>query len=921
MKFFPVAAFLILTFFASYSQDLKGDITGQVYDQANAKAVAYATVSIYKSQDTTLMGYKLTDEKGSFKLTSIPLNVNLRLVITFTGYEIKRHEVHLTPNQTAINLGKIHLIPTIQNIDEIIIKAERPPVMIRKDTIEFNAAAFKTLPDALVEDLLRKLPGVNVDKDGDIRVNGKTVTTIYVDGKEFFGGDVRIASKNLPANTIDKVEVMNDAEALRINPLLQEADIPQVINLKLKPGIKKGIFGKLYVGGGVKEKHEAGGLVNLFRDTTQLSILAYTNDLNKAGFSFTDIRSVGGFGRSGWGNANGNGNGGLSIDNVSFGGFGSGLMNSFGGGGNFNTIVSNKVLFSLTYFYGGVDSKYEELKNNQQDFNGDRITTKQLMSQGGNNNAHLLGSKLGFNITPKLKIEVKPQMVISKDRTSKIFDINSRSDLNGLLNQSDNNQLNHTHNNTLFIWTKIMPTLSKGGRTLDISHHSVIEQSDLGIFNFVKNIFFQPSSETILDQLRKNDIKNSSSNVSVRFTDPLSKSLVISSGLNFNYQKNTNHLNTYFPDENGQYVSLIDILSENYTLNVLKSNLNAVLRWKRNKLSISPGVTLSNFNSNSTFSRSADIQQQYFYLLPALEINYGILSLSYNSDYRAPVLANLQPLIDNTNPLFIRQGNPDLKPLFNKTLNFGIRKYDVKNAFTYNVNFSSTNSKNATIISRTINTNGAQQSMPVNAASTWSHNSNLSFQKDWKSGHDKISLLASNSVVLSNSYVLINQVKSKLKAIQLRPAAEVRINLNDQLEFNQSYSLLKAKNSYASNFFSSQNLIFHDSRSEIILRPTTQIILESTLDYRYNSNAIPGLLRDYYKWNAAVSYVFLTGNRGIIKLSVNDLLDQNILANRLVRENYIEDIQGTTLRRHGLLTFTYNIRNFGGKIGGRNSLF
>lgn len=921
MKTFYFLCAALFSSLVALSQENKGIISGKIVDLTNKQAISYATISVYSAADTALLGYKLSDANGSFKLTNLPTNHSLRIVVTYTGYAVKRQELQISPNLNLLNLGDIFLEPTHQNIEEIIIRAERPPVMVRKDTIEFNAAAFKTLPDALVEDLLRKLPGVNVDRNGNILVNGKPVTTIYVDGKDFFGGDVKIASKNLPANTIEKVQVMNDPEALRFNPLMQEADIPQIINLKLKPGIKKGVFGKLYAGGGIKNKHEAGALINLFRDTTQVSILAYSNDLNKAGFNFTDIRSVGGFGRSGWGNANGNGNGGLSIDNVSFGGFGSGLMNSFGGGGNFNTIINDKILFSLTYFYGGVTSKYDELRNNSQNFRGDQINTKQLLNQTGNNNAHLLGSKIGFNVTPKLKIEVKPQIVMSDDRTSKLFDINAVSNNNGPLNQSDNSQQNRTNNNTLFIWTKVMPTLNKKGRTLDISNNSVIDNSAINLFNYAENHFFTPPSQTVLDQLRKNDTKNSTSNTYIRFTEPLNKNLVLSTGLNVNYIKNTNDLNTYFPDINDQYVIPIDYLTENYVRKSIKSYANTVLRWKKDKFSISPGITFSNFNSKSRFSKSTDIGQQYFYVLPSLELAYGIVTLNYNTDYREPALANLQPLIDNTNPLFIREGNPNLKPLFNNSISLGIRKYDVKNSLTYNANLYGTNTKNATIISRTIDLNGVQKSIPINADGTWSFGNSISFQKDWKIADKKISLIASNNVTVNNSYMLVNQEKSKFQSIQIRPSAEFRMNLNDFFELNQSYSFSTSRSTYLSDLFTDQKLLFHDSRSEIIIRPIPKFVLESTLDYRYNSNFIPGLLKDYYKFNAAISYMFLKGNRGVLKLAVNDILDQNILASRIVRENYIEDMQGSTLRRHGLLTFTYNIRNFGGKIGGRNSLF
>ncbi len=913
---------LLIAVLTSKAQEQKGSISGTLIDSTTNKTIAYATVSVYSTTDTTLIGYKLSDEKGTFRIAQIPLNTTYRYVVTFMGYSITRNSFELTPNRPNLNVGNIFLKPTVQDINEIIIRAERPPVMIRKDTIEFNAAAFKTLPDALVEDLLRKLPGVTVDKDGNILVNGKRVNTMYVDGKDFFGGDIRIASKNLPANTIDKIEVTPDQEVLKANPLMHEADIPLAINLKLKPGIKKGIFGKIYAGGGVQEKHEAGALLNLFRDTTQVSILAYSNNLNKAAFNFTDIRSVGGFNRSSWGNANGNGNGGLSIDKVSFGGFGSGLMKSTGGGGNFNTIINKKVQLGLNYFYGAVDSEYDELRNNTQTFNNDLLNTRQTMRQLGDNDAHLISSKVVFNITPKLTLDIKPQLVLFNDKMNQHFLINSSSENAGPLNTSTNIQENLTDNTTFHLWTRLTPQFTKPGRSLSISSSSVLDRSRIKLFNNVENVFFQPSSISKLDQLRDNYRQNDQIFNFSSFTEPLNNRFTLNAGIVHQYNTNINDIDTYFSDVNGQYVIPIDYLTESYTRKRHKIDANMAIRWKKNKYAVNVGITTSNFNAKNTFSKSAPINQNYYFLLPSAEISYDILRLSYQTFYTEPAIANLQPLTDNTNPLFLRTGNPNLKPSYTNGLNLNIRKYDVKKSLTYNAGISSSFINNATIISRTIDATGVQRTFPINANGSWNAGNSLSLQKDWKLENNKqISLVASNNLSFYHSFVMVNGEKSNLESFSVRPSGEVRMNLNDKFEFNQSYSFSSANNSYKSTLFEDQKLIFHDSKSEIIIRPTQKIVLESTIDYRYNSNSIPGLLKDYYKWNAAISYLFLKGNRGQLKLAVNDILDQNIIANRVIRENYIEDMQGSTIRRHGLLTFTYNIRNFGGKIGGRNSLF
>lgn len=916
----------ILTFCTSFifskAHGQKAAIQGVLIDTTTTQPLPYATVSIFRAADTTLISYRLSDEKGGFKITAIPVGVKLRIVITYMGFTIYRKELEVKNGQQLLDLGKLSLQSSAVDLKGVTINAERPPVVVRKDTIEFNAAAFKTLPDALVEDLLRKLPGVNVDKDGNIMVNGRKVTTIYVDGKEFFGGDVHIASKNLPANTIDKVQVTNDKEALKSNPLMPEADIPQVINLKLKPGIKKGMFGKAYAGAGVKNKGEAGALLNFFRDTTQVSILGYGNNLNKSSFSFTDIRSVGGFNRSGWGNANGNGNGGLSIDKVSFGGYGNGIMTSSGGGGNFNTIINKKVDFSLNYFYGGVVSDYDELRNTQQLYNDTVLTSRQNTNQHNKQYAHLIGTKIGFNIAPKLHVDFKPQLVLVKENNDQFFNLNTSSSIKGTLSTSDNNQDDRNRSTTFMSWLKVIPTFTKKDRSLLFVDALTVDNSKNKLYNLIQNSFFQPPAESAVNQLRKNDVVNTRNFILLLYSDLLTPSLNFSSNLTSNYFKNKNDLGTFFPDEFDQYIIGVPALTQDYQRTGHRTDATASIKWKLNKWSLVPGITLAVFDAKSIFSTGSPVEQHYRLLLPSFDLGYDIFNLTYKRNFSEPALANIQPIINNTNSLFIRNGNPNLKPAISNSLNLGLRKYDTKSLLTYNFNISGSVTDNATIVSRTINEAAVQTTIPINANGTWALSNSLGFQKDWKMENNRqVSFIASNSSSFNSSFVMLNGVKSRFRTLNIRPSGEVRINLNDKFEFNQSYTFTHYHSNYESTEFNSQTLDYHDTRSEVIYRLGQHWVWETQLDYRYNPNAVTGLLQSYCKWNAAMTYVFLKGNRGQLKFAVNDILDQNVLASRMIRENLIEDMQGSNIRRYGLLTFTYNIRSFGEKVGGRNQLF
>ena len=256
---------LVSTMFLCSTAQNSGTIKGILKDSSGKQVLSLATVTVFIAKDTSIVTYRLSDPTGSFKIPGIPLNTNCRVLVSFSGYKTYRKDFLLSKESPQLDMGTINLNHESKDLEEVIVYAERPPVSVRKDTIEFNASAFKTLPSAhFLEDLLKKLPGLDIDADGNIMVKGKKVNKLLVDGKEFFGGDPQIATKNLPANIVDKVQVMNDKEEIDRNPDIPESEIGQVVNIKLKKAIKQGWFGKAYAGGGTDNKHEVGAILNAF---------------------------------------------------------------------------------------------------------------------------------------------------------------------------------------------------------------------------------------------------------------------------------------------------------------------------------------------------------------------------------------------------------------------------------------------------------------------------------------------------------------------------------------------------------------------------------------------------------------------------------------------------------------------------------
>ena len=293
-----VLAIFALAFNAS-SQKIAGTVKGILQDSLTATPLADATVSVMRIKDSSLISFTLTGRNGAFEIKNLDAG-NYQLISAFQGLQTLKTNFSISAAKPLADLSTVKLSRRYNMMEEITIK-DNAPVTIKGDTISFNADAFKTKPNATVEDLLKKLPGMQVDKDGTVKAQGEQVQKVYVDGKEFFGSDPKLATKNLTADMIDQVEVYDDmSEQAKFNKI-DDGSRTKAINLKLKKEKKKGIFGKVYAGYGTEDRFDAGVSANFFKGATQTSLIAKANNTNNIGFSISDM--LGMFSSGGGGHA------------------------------------------------------------------------------------------------------------------------------------------------------------------------------------------------------------------------------------------------------------------------------------------------------------------------------------------------------------------------------------------------------------------------------------------------------------------------------------------------------------------------------------------------------------------------------------------------------------------------------------------
>lgn len=738
---FYQAILLCLIATTALAQPSKGTITGKLTDSTGKQPLSLATIAVFKAKDTALITYRLTDPQGNFKVPGIPFNDSCRVIVTHAGSEPYRQVFMLSADNPQFDFGVIKLNPDARVMEEVLVVAERPPVIVRKDTIEFNAEAFKTLPSALVEDLLRKLPGVEVDAQGNITVNGRKVNKLYVDGKEFFGSDPQMATKNLPANIIDKIQVTEDKEQMRQNPDLPLGQVGQVINLKLKKAIKQGWFGKAYAGAGTDKRYEAGGIFNLFRDTLQVSLLGYTNNLNKAGFGMGDVMNTGGFNRSGVNAMAVYSDGGFALNNVSFGGTGTGIQRSTGAGINVNNQLGKKVTLNFQYFFGQINSDIRQLTNRQQFLGDTTLTTRNLNNENNTNNIHRIGGFIKWAIDSSSNFEFRPGVTLTNYRAGKNTLYNTFSNFNGLLNESNNLQSDRNNGLEFSQLLSYNKNFKKKGRSLYVSANFRLSDNDNNRKNNAENIFFdnQQQSETLLNQLRQRKLDNTSLYIWANYNEPLSKSLSLKISEALSYFNNRDDVYTFTDDNNDEKYDIPDDdLTNGFRRSGIKSSTTISLKYSYKKFSVSPGINYQLLDIDNRFQKNPSIPQRFNYLLPSLQINIAKWNINYNVNIDEPSVNNLQPVLDNSNPLYVQNGNPTLKPSINHALNINTYNYDMKRSLNYNLYFYGSISDNAIIYARSVDKNGVQVSTPVNTNGLWRAQSSMSINKqvkfstDWK---------------------------------------------------------------------------------------------------------------------------------------------------------------------------------------------
>lgn len=932
MKKICLAAIALLL---SHILSAQGNVTGKLIDADTKKTLYLSTVTIYKAADTSIVTYRLSDKDGIFKIPGLPLNTPLRALATFSGYEVVRKDFTLSEANNSFDLDSLFMKPNSTSLDEVLVVSERPPMTVRKDTIEFNAAAFKTLPNALVEDLLKKLPGVQVDKEGNITVNGKRVNRIMVDGKTFFGDDPKMATRNLPSNVIDKIQVTDDKEEMLRNGDDNVNNVGKVINLTLKKGVKKGVFGKAYAGAGTDGRFEGGAIANTFRDTLQLSILGYTNNLNRAGFSFSELMQTGGIQRNSdvqnsrnvsiWNNSSGGS--GIRINDIHFGGITEygGISTSSGLGINLNHSPNTKKSLFGQYFYGNV--KVDADKDGYTEYNN----ADTLLRRSENETADVMINAHNIGLGAKLKPDSVTNIIaginfmMGKTVDDRETLVTSDHSVWGHLNDGvvDIDRKNLSKNYTHYInFNKLSKT--KKGRRFNLNHNfSWRLRDNKSLNNSAINYKYPGTLDSIFNQQRNEYIPTLNASVSGNYSEPLTKRLSARVDARYEYEKLKNTINT-FDWDNGTIVKN-DGLSNAFTRTSNTASASAGLEYRYKKLTITPRLRYQwqHFN-NRLASLEDDVVQKLNTVLPELSIQYGKLNINYSKRVILPNYRYLIPVFDNTNPYIINNGNPNLLPAIYHGVEVNMNAYDPKLSLNVWGWARASTTTNDVIQNITQQSNGVQIIEPMNAKRGKNIAGNAGINKQNKFSQ-KFSMSSDIGFYYEyrENYFSYNSNLSKQFNNNLNLWGGVGFNWNDVFELNNnfSYGFQKVKNSNTKDF-KSYDVHNYQLSSEQILRWPKHVIFENNIAYIKNNEFVAPSLREYVRWNAAVNITMFKNEAGVLRLGVYDLLRKMNNTQVRISQNMLSYSNSNVLGNYYMATFTYNIRPKGvkKKVGGQSLL-
>lgn len=885
-------------------------ISGKLQDTAEFKTVAYASV-VALNNDSILIAHTWAKENGTFTLTSLPAG-KTRLLITRPGFADYEDFLVLQEGEQK-NIGTINMLSRLNLLKEVIIRDRLEAIRIKGDTTEFLVDSFLTNRNASVEDLMKRLPGIQVDKDGKITAHGKEVQKVLVDGEEFFGDDPTIATKNIKATQVESIQVFDKKSDQALISGVDDGIKEKTINLKLKEEAKKGYFGKASAGIGTENRYEHEAMFNRFNRKQKFSIYGATSNTNKTGLSWEDNRQYGG---------DENSNSYVDDDGIMYSyytdenGFdGVGIPRTWYTGAHYSDKKNNdKHAFSINGSYKemqteGFDSNYTKyILPDTFYFNNQHNRINNLKT-----NASLSGSyTLSYDSFTTIKLKLNGTKGNFRNRS--VFTSQNRNEEQALVNSNSRSNAEDGTTESLEASLNYIRKFRKQGRSLSLgATQNYNNRNSDGILLSSSNFYSTDStfSTTTFDQKKTNNTTTNHLSFNGTYTEPLGKKFFIITdyALNVNNDKSTRL--TLEKSGTPEYDNRIDSLSNDFRYNVMVHRAGLTYKYQYKKITTSAGgrVSFTDLEQNNLVNGNHQTQSFANYF-PSARFNYKLgtsssFEASYNGRTQQPTLQQIQPIIDNTNPLDLYIGNTSLVQSFSNNYSVRYNSYKPLTGTSIWTNASFTHAYNAFTTRDFVDAEGRRVHQTVNTDGSRSFYGSIYYYQSLKKL--KVGMSTNVSTNLTRSVNFVNNLEN--------------INNNQRhsfgLEFNKDVE---------DKFYMSLGGDWAYNRSETSIRPdaTTQfwiqeyqwysefhlpynILLETDAAYtiRQKTTEFDNNLNTFII-NTGIERKFGKKENWEVGIYVRDLLNQNIGFKRNATSNFINENVHTVLRRYFLFKLTYH---------------
>lgn len=893
----------------AFAQQSGVNVTGSVVEQGSDTPIEQATVRLLNVKDSAMVRGVVSARNGSFTLKNVKKGSYL-LHITFIGYDPLYQPLQITGKKNPVNVGKLELSDGAIELGEAVVIGKAPEVTVRNDTVEYNADSYKVTEGSVLEDLLKKMPGVEVDSEGKITVNGKEVKKVMVDGKEFFSDDPKVASKNLPAKMIDKLQVLDKKSDMAQMTGFDDGEEETVINLTVKPGMKQGWFGNAYGGYGSKDRYEGNAMVNRFVNNDQITFMGGANNTNNMGFS--DLASTMFSGMGGGGGRRGG-----------FGA-GSGITSSGNAGLNFSKeFKPDKLTLGGNTRYSHSDNDARSKSDRQNVLPGDSSSydNSEAMSRTKSDNFGV-DFRLEWKPDTMTQLIFRPSFSFSHSMNDNFSDATTLDNERDTVNTNKSSNYSESNGYNLNASIDFSRKLNNKGRVFSAtlsggnsdSYSDGMNRSDIVYFNQTDAL-----KNSIIDQRSRYDNKGFNYRAYVSWVEPIGHNNFIQATYSISQRKQEALKNVYNQDADGIYNVLDSAYSQSYRNNFISQRASLSFKSQRAKFNYTIGLNLDpsyssseNFVGDTTLSK---ITRKVVNLSPMAQFNYMFdkrtnLRIMYNGRTSQPSMTQLQPVADISDPTNITIGNPDLNPRYTNNVFIRFQQFtpEKQRAFMIMANGSYIINDIVSYTSYNQET-GVKTTTYKNVNGNYSGNVRMMLNTPLKNKKFSINSMTMASFANSNGYINEEKNTNRNLILSERGGIDFRssyldLGVNGNIRYNATSNSLQKENN--------QNTFNYGAGGYTTIYLPLNFKIESDVNWSTNSGYGDGFKQNEVLWNASASKSFLKNNQGTLRFKIYDILQQRSNISRSITASYIQDSEYNTLGSYFMVHFIYRFSIFKG---------